>query len=357
MKRIDAHMHFTKWYTKDGESALELLGKYYKDSHLDGADIMCCSNNGDLWSNYEADECILAAIVKNEYPQTYIHGCMMLPNMIADGEKIPEEFSFTYQLEMLNAMGFDGIKFCEFKPDSFKVNKIEKYLPDFEKYFDYCEEKDIPMCWHIADPEEFWDIDRVPEWAKKSGWFYGDGSFPPLDKLYELTYEILDRHPKLRVMLAHAFFMSQNPDKMVRLLDKYPNVTIDLSPGWEMFDGFRHYYDKWYDIFRKYSDRFLFATDADMAYGKNDCNRPATNVLRFLETNDEFETPANHFAHGIALEKEPLENVLYKNCERILGDKPKKLDLNILKEYCKIFMPYIPESVDKLEIEKYLKRL
>ncbi len=354
--KIDAHMHISQWYTPDGKVSFDVLGDYYNKMKIDNVDIMSCTNNADLWTGYEADQSIIAAIAKNEYPQTFIHGCMLLPSMVKEGT-IPEAFDFKYQLQMLMSMGFDGIKFCEFKPDSFKVNDMAKRLDDFEAYFTYCEEKDIPMCWHIADPETFWDADKVPDFAKENGWFYGNGTFPTYQELYRLTYGILDRHPKLRVMLAHAFFLSDYPEQMTALLDKYPNVTIDMAPGWEMFSGFKNHYDEWYHIFRKYSDRFLFATDADMTYGYPEASNLAKNVLRYLETADEFVTPGNHLTKGIVLEEKDLEKILSGNCHTILGNAPKELDRAVFKEYCKTFMPYIPDSVNKTEIEKYLKKL
>ncbi len=355
MVRADAHMHITQWFGADGERSIDILKKYYGRAGLDGADIMCCSNNADLWDGYEADQCIFAAITKNELPNTYIHGCMMLPNMIKSGS-VPEAFDFKYQLDMLMSMGFDGIKCCEFKPDSFKINKMAEELESFEAYFSHCEKKDIPMCWHIADPEEFWDIKRAPKFAVSAGWVYCDGTYPEYDELYKIAYGILDRHPQLRVMLAHAFFLSEYPERMTALLDKYPNVTVDLSPGWEMFSGFYNHRDAWNDIFRRYSDRFMFATDADIRFGADEAARLAESELRYFETTDEYETPGNHITRGIGLDKENLEKILSGNMKRNLGDIPRALDLNILREYAKTFMPYIPESKNKYEIEKYLKK-
>ncbi len=354
MRKIDAHMHITQWHTPEGNTCFDAIDKYCEKNNIDSVDIMCCSNNADLWGGYEADQCIIAAIAKNENPNTYIHGCMLLPNMISG--KAPDTFDFKYQLEMLMSMGFDGIKCCEFKPDSFKINEMRKNLPDYEPYFKYCEENDVPMCWHIADPEKFWDAELVPEFAKEEGWLYDDDTFPSYKELYTIAYEILDRHPKLRVMLAHAFFLSKYPDKMIHVLNKYPNVTIDLSPGWEMFEGFGKHYDKWFDIFRTYSDRFLFATDADLSYGEAQATDMVENITRFLCTKDEFTTIRNYKTKGIALEKNKLENILSENGRRILGNKPKTLDRAVLKEYCKTYMQYIPESKNKSEIEKYLKK-
>ncbi len=354
--KIDAHMHLTQWFTADGETrCFDALADYYKTCGFDGADVMCCSNNSDLWARYEPDQCIIAAIAKHELPETYIHGCMLLPSMVKDGD-VPSAFDFKYQLDMLSSMGFDGIKCCEFKPDSFKINRLSECFEDFEEYFSHCEMRDIPMCWHVADPEEFWDINKAPAFAVKRGNFYGDGTFPKYDELYKITYGILDRHPKLRVMLAHAFFLSEHPERMTAVLDKYPNVTIDLAPGWEMFTGYYNHYNEWHGIFRKYSDRFMFATDTDMHFGAEHGGELAEYELRYLSTDDEYVTLGNRTTRGIALCGEELENILSGNCRRMLGDSPKPLDTAVFKEYCKTFLPYIPETQNKHEIEKYLKK-
>ena len=352
-KIIDAHMHISNWQDSDGKLTVDILKEYCQNMKIDSVVDMCCSNNGNLLSwGMQPDQCVLAAIMKYQLPQTYVFGCLLFPDMVK-GEA-PKEFDFKYQVEMLDAMGFDGFKICEFKPDSYKINNMERLLVDYEPYLTYCEEHDIPMCWHVADPDCFWDPEMVSDDVKQRGWFYGDPSYPQYDYLQKIAYQLLDRHPKLRVMLAHAFFISEYPERMIALLEKYPNVTIDLAPGWEMFAGFKHHYEKWYEIFRKYSNRFLFATDTGLG-NIGYATLLAENELRFLKTTDEFETPGNYQTRGIALEKEHLDKILSGNCVKMLGEQPKPLDKNIFKEYCKTFMPYIPDSKNKPEIEKFLK--
>jgi hypothetical protein len=163
------------------------------------------------------------------------------------------------------------------------------------------------MCWHIADPDFFWDKDKIPQNFKNKGWCYSDSKYVSYDKLITYAYDLIKRHPKLHVLLAHAFFKSNEPKEVDALLKNNPNVCIDLAPGSEMFDGFRKNYDDWYSIFRKHSNRFLFATDGT---GSN-LERITTltnNVLRFLQTDDEFNFNTLYVAKGIKLENEYLEN-------------------------------------------------
>ncbi len=349
MKRIDAHMHVCQWISTDGRTAFENLRDYQRENEIEAVDIMACSNENNLWSGYELDQNIIAAITKLEVPSTYIHGCMVIP-------RVPEKAHFVEQLEELYAMGFDGVKCCEYKPDSYKVHQMDEREADFEQYFDWCEKHGFPMCWHVADPDTFWHWDTMPQWAKEANWFYGDGTFPTYESLYEKTYAVLDRHPNLHVMLAHAYFLSGQPDQVRALLRKYPRVTLDLAPGWEMFEGFRIHRDEWADIFRTYSDRILYATDADMVSGTQATGKLARDVYRFLTTTDEFTTNGDYHTRGIALEDEHLEKILYTNTKRIVGDRPREIDKSVLREYIKRMLPVLPDTKNRQMIEEYLRK-
>lgn len=348
MKRIDAHMHITQLQLADGRSVFDALRQYQRENEIESVDIMCCSNQGNLWKSYEPDQAIVAAITKMEVPSTYIHGCMYIP----DGE-LPEEFNFVSQLEELRAIGFDGVKSCEYKPDSYKLHHMDKRGEEFEAYFTWCEKNSFPVCMHVADPDTFWDASRTPQFAINSGWFYGDGTFPTYDSLYEQTYAILERHPNMHLMLAHAFFLSNHPEKIRALFRKYPRVTIDLAPGWEMFDGFRLYHDQWSEIFRTYSDRILYATDATISAKSEYANRIAENVHRFLTDDSVFEVPCNYTAWGIALEEEHAEKILYSNIKRIVGNSPREIDRHLLRDYIRKYLPLLPDSRNKCIIEEY----
>ncbi len=354
-KRIDAHMHICQWVGKGEQDMFDALRQYQRENEIEAVDLMSCTNQGDLWDGYEADQNIISAIVKMEVPGTYIHGCMFIPKYDGDA-RIAPQFDFVEQLEELRAIGFDGIKFCEFKPDSYVLHHMDEREEAFEKYFDWCEREQFPMCWHIADPDEFWDWERVPEWAKKANWWYGDGGYPTWESLMEKTHGILERHPNMHVMLAHAFFHSKEPQKVVELFRKYPRLTLDLAPGWEMFEGFRAHYEEWSDIFRTYSDRILYATDATMSSGTEYCGMLAERVHRFLTTDEEFDVPGNNRAHGIKLEEKFAERILCSNAKRIVGEKPKELDRKLLGEYIKKYLPLLPDTRNRAMIEGYYRR-
>lgn len=345
-------MHIPQWFRGDGKRAFEVIEEYRQDNDIAYVDNMCCSNNANLWDGYEMDQSILGAIAKLENPNVFTHGCLYIPQDSAQTGK----YDFVGQLEEMMEIGLDGVKICDFKPDAYRILSVERRLDEYEKYIACCEKYGVHMCWHVADPAFFWDETKVSDEIKALGWFYGNGDYPTYEKLIAYAYELLDRHPKLHVQLAHAFFKSEEPDEVENLLKKYPDVQIDLAPGGEMFDGFRAQYDRWSSIFRTYSDRFVYATDASTTYSREEMSNLAQNVLRFLQTDDVFDFPGGHVAHGLGLEQAHLENILYKNHERAVGAAPQSICKSALKKAMNRYLPLMPDSQNKRMAEEYYRK-
>ena len=354
MKRkiIDSHMHIVQ-LERDGVKALfENLNEYQENNGITALDDMCCTNNGDLWNGYEADQSILGAIAKIENSSIFTHGCLFIPK--EDGYL--KRFDFKDQLEELMEVGVDGIKICDFKPDAYKLFNVGAHIEEYDEFIGYCEKYGVHMCWHVADPETSWDADKVTEMARQKGWFYGDGTYPTYDDLINMTYAFLDSHPRLNVLLAHMFFKSFEPREVVEILEKYPNVCFDMAPGWEMFAGFKTHYAEWSDIFRRYSTRFLYATDMTLPRDIEFLNTSAQLVLKFLETDAEFEVRAGHFTKGIKLDGEHLDNILYRNHENIVGKTPNGINKRALRKYIEKYLPLFPNSKNKMLIEEYYRK-
>lgn len=351
-KITDGHMHLAQWEGNDGKSIFENLNEYMQGADITAVDNMCCSNNADLWAGFEADQSILGAIAKLENPNVFTHGCLFLPK---DNTKF-KDHNFKDQLDELMELGLDGIKICDFKPDAYKLFNIDAHLEKYDDFIGYCEKNNVHMCWHVADPDYFWDEKKVTEDVKKRGWFYGDGTFPTYEKLIDMTYGFLDRHPKLNVFLAHLFFKSFEPEEVATLLEKYPNVCLDMAPGWEMFEGFGVHYDKWYELFRRYTTRFIYATDMTLPNNRDFLVTSAQLVLRFLETDEEFEVRGNRFTKGMKLEREHLDNILYKNHENTVGKVPRAINRTTLKKYIQRYLPLIPDSRNKKLTEEYYRK-
>lgn len=74
---------------------------------------------------------------------------------------------------------------------------------------------------------------------------------------------VLERHPKLRATFAHLYFCGDDRAHLERLLDRYENVRVDITPGVEMYDHFFADREGWRDFFVRRQDRIQLGTDTD----------------------------------------------------------------------------------------------
>ncbi len=249
--------------------------------------------------------------------------------------------SYLKQAREMWEMGFDGVKMLEGKPGLRK--KLGKPLDDpiFDAFYSYLEENSIPLTMHVADPISAWDINKVTEYALKVGWYYGDGTFPTKEQLHSEVDGILTKFPKLRLNLAHFYCMGEQLERADAFLDKWENVSFDLTANSQIYKYASLKPKKWYDFFVKHQNRLLFGTDTyNIPYKYEELEQNVgyrTNLLRtFLEKHEPFEYP--NFENKIiplGLEHSVLENIYNNNCTRFLGAKPREIDCNMAIEECR----------------------
>lgn len=224
----------------------------------------------------------------------------------------------------LNA-GFDGLKLLETKPTCAKRLRVRLDDEAFEPMFAFCETQQIPITWHVGDPATFWDPETCPQNARENGWAYLDGTYPALRTLYEQTENVLRRHPKLKVTLAHFYFTSDDPTHAERMMEQYPNLRFDLTSGVEMYGGFTERREFFRPFFEKYADRLIFGTDSVIPTGPDAWGPHASREQRrFLETEDEFDF-AGFSVKGFGLPEPITRKILWENACAFAGAAPKKL--------------------------------
>lgn len=244
---------------------------------------------------------------------------------------------FEKQAEVMRAIGFDGMKFLEMKPNMHKLVGGGLNAPEYYRLFEYLEHTQTPVVMHCADPETFWDKSAMLPSEIERGWWYGDGTFPSYRQIYDEVFEILDRHPNLNVVLAHFFFLSNYYDEAVRVMETYPGVKFDITPGWEMYAGFSKDIDRWHDFFVKYSDRIIYGTDSTDGMGRQQSDGSIdysdeidlNNVVAFALTrsHDEYDMPYFHkTVRGLALDADAIAKISGGNFVRYFGAQPKKVD-------------------------------
>ena len=238
--------------------------------------------------------------------------------------------------------------------------QLEKLLAlGCDKMFSIMEERGIPAIIHSGDPEKFWDMSTASAEAIAKGWCYGDGTYLSCQEHYEECFRMLDKHPKLNAVFAHMFFLSENMDEAVRILEKYPNVSFDLTPGTEMYPAFAKDIDAWQDFFEKYSDRILFGTDSgDHKYNEAELHNLVYTAL--THDSSEFEMPGfpGKISRGLYLSEKAVENICYNNYERLIGGRVAPVDMDGVVAAAKQMLVDMKDTAtenDILWLENFIK--
>ena len=338
-KFADMHVHMTNIDFLHAESYLEFLAKQgTTDITLQSLTYRAiCYNLSVLYW-------------KNNFKKVDLSAFGMIHNMPND---IYKEVPFETQVKALLDMGCDGIKLM-FDPDTRK--DIQHGINDsrYDKMFSYLEENGVPLCIHLNDPETMWIPRVLTEEEKRRNWGYFYDGYLSKEEIYRETFEMLDKHPNLKVVFAHFFFLSADLKEAERVLNKYPNVSFDITPGVEMYPNFTQKIDEWREFFIKYQDRIVFGTDCN---NTKDFNAEIIELVRLALSHDktEFVQPCYgpKVLKGLDLPSEVLEKICYYNYKKLVPTiKPVNNDLfvtatkKVLEDCAKIDDPFYKASAD-----------
>lgn len=299
--------------------------------------------------------------------KAYTCGALDYFSVLAAPERAQQ--ALAEQVFALKRAGFDGLKILESKPMVRKILGLPLDSPAYAGMWPMVEELGLPIVWHVADPETFWDETLCPDWARRAGWFYADGTYPSKEELYAEVDRVLERHPNLKIIFAHFYFLSADLERAAAFLEAHPHVSFDLTPGSEMYFNFSLQPEIARDFFIRFEDRLLYGTDIGAgAIGQPDpeaFDRPeslgrAWFVRRFLELEGPFSLPpgVSHWAsmgmhlEGLALPPVVLEKICFRNFERIFGDSPALLDhseaISVLERLATVIDGRSGEQVESL---------
>lgn len=248
------------------------------------------------------------------------------------------------QVDAFVEMGCDGIKMIEGKPTSRQRMDVPVTDPYFAEYWARVEELGVPLVWHVNDPEEFWDPERIPGWAKERNWGYGPEDVSK-EELYTEVDEVLTRHPDLKVIFAHFYFLSADLPRAARFFDEHPTAYFDLAPGIEMLYNISKDRDAGREFFIKHADRIVFGTDLSSGQTVAEGRVRAGIVFRWLETEDTFRvppevdfllgSPEDGCIRGMSLPEDVLAKIYRENFARLAGPEPRPLNTSAAIETCR----------------------
>ena len=227
--------------------------------------------------------------------------------------------------------------------------------PRLDPAFEAAGRHGLPVLIHTGDPKAFFepntpDNERYAELSAHPSWsFHGeivgrDGSptgmrWPSWESLIEQFEARVARHPDTTFVGAHFGNAPEEPDRVDRMLDAYPNLVIET--GARIPEIGRHDPRRMRAFFEKHAERILFGTDFQMSPGGGfvlgsvgESMDPPSRIPIFYEAHWRyFETDDRGFAHptpiqgdwtidGLGLPREVLEQIYHRNAERIFGLEP-----------------------------------
>jgi predicted TIM-barrel fold metal-dependent hydrolase len=222
--------------------------------------------------------------------------------------------------------------------------------PGLDPLFEKAGELGMPVAIHVGDPKAFWrpadphnerwdELQAHPEWS-----FYGNADnglpWPSWEELHKQFERRVARHPHTNFIGVHFGNDPEDPDEVVRMLDRYPNLYVDTAA--RVPEIGRQDPEKMRKIFIKYQDRILLGTDTgvgesqeDMMYGSNGATPPTEadekrffeQTWRYFETRDrQIDSPTpiqgRWKIDAIGLPDGVLRKVYFDNAARLLRWKP-----------------------------------
>lgn len=325
---IDGHIHFVKAMKNEN------LNQLISQKGLSGIALQCIPQSNCIPVEEDAFQFADQSTVP-----VYIFGGINRKVYIFPEEQMKN--ALVEEVKERMKQGCTGIKMLEGKPQIRKAYPIPDFdTPVWESFWAYLEEEKIPIYFHVNDPEEFWDVQKISRHALESGWLY-DETFVNNEDQYRQIRNVLTRHPDLRILFPHFFFFSKQLERLSGILDRAPQMRIDITPGIELYYNLSSQPEEANAFFHKYQDRILYGTDIGAREAVREKGEPLSLaeaesrmslICRFLETKGNYtlypdglyvqEGPTQ--MHGLGLDKTILEKIYETNFLTFIETSPNK---------------------------------
>ena len=196
--------------------------------------------------------------------------------------------------------------------------------PALKPVWDACARMNIPVIIHTAEPKEFFSpLDYKNERWLELALFPDRRNYMPGQPTFEELQGERDRmfeaNPKTRYIGAHFAYYGHNLPGAARLLDRLPNVVLEVSA---VLYEFGRQPRAAREFFIKYQDRVLFGKDS---YAPSEF----PYYWRVFETADEYfdyyrDYHATWKLYGMDLPDDVLKKIYYKNALRVTPGLPQQ---------------------------------
>jgi uncharacterized protein len=185
--------------------------------------------------------------------------------------------------------------------------------PRLDGVWNKCAELNLPVNLHIADHPSAWQPpderqERTPNFQRYNQW---GRDIPSFEELLAKSARLLEKHPRTTFILCHLRNQGNDLEKLAAVLDRYPNLYVDISArDYELGRQPRTAAK----FLTRYARRVLFGTDQGLQKTMYEA------WWRLLESGDEFMPgPSWWRLYGLDLPDPVLEDLYRGNAKRILN--------------------------------------
>ena len=246
-------------------------------------------------------------------------------------------------------MGFDGFKMLEGKP-GLRVKTGQALSGEiYEPMFAYAEQKQIPITLHATDPAYFWDPpEEEKENMRKLGWLIEPG-WPSRHEIFTEIDTVMQRHPRLRLVIAHLMCDNEDVREATRFLESYPNTGYDLTACESEYTIASRAPEAWREFFLRFADRLYFGTDMDNPSPDEESIRRTwgytSNCLSrtYLESMEDFERHGVRY-RSLRLPDDVIRKIYHDNFVTRLNERPRRVDVQAFRDACQKLLENMEED-------------
>jgi len=202
--------------------------------------------------------------------------------------------------------------------------------PRIKPILDYLEDNNIPLIGHNGEPRDCWlPLDKMTF----SQSYYGSHpeyhmflhpEYPSYEDHIKARDNMLKQHPGLRFIGAHLGSLEWSLDELAKRLDKYSNMSVDLSRISNLQLHTLKNRQKTRNFFIKYQDRLVYGTDKAINASENpeELKKSLHDAwLRdwlFFATDSRIQLAGFGELNGLRLPRSVIDKIYRKNAENWL---------------------------------------
>jgi len=212
--------------------------------------------------------------------------------------------------------------------------------PRIKPILDYLEDQKIPLIGHNGEPRDCWlPLDKMTF----SQSYYGSHpeyhmflhpEYPSYEDHIRARDNMLEKHPDLKFVGAHLGSLEWSLDELAKRLDKYPNMSVDLSRITNLQLHTLIDRQKTRNFFIKYQDRLVYGTDkainasANPAEFKKSIHDAWLRDWIFFATDSKIQLANFGELNGLKLPRSVIDKIYRKNAENWLSFNSSKKNKN-----------------------------